>query len=232
VNAFSKRPGFAAGAAAAILLAWSSAGADAQSLEPTRSALAQGITYALSTPENVAAAVALGVGLEQLNRRGRSLALALLTAGVAVGVFLTRVDWINFDNLLLALMFLVPGAIFVAASLPLLPCSWRPKAAMAIAAPAIGTMLGFAVALEGTSTEDSISFALGAGMAAAIAGLAVAIAWHRLARSWFAIPARIVGSWILAIGIMLTAIGVQTFRTADAKDYFDNPEPTPGVSAK
>ena len=122
--------------------------------------------------------------------------------------------------LALALRFLVPGPLFITASLPLLAFKWRPTIAMAVAASAIGALFGFAIALEGMSTDDGMWFTLGAGTTAVIAGLAVAIGWRRFARSWFALPVRI-RSWILAIGIMLTAIGVQTFHMADPKDFYE-----------
>ncbi len=218
MNILPKRIDFATITAGVTLLAWSSTGAGAQDVGST--ALAQGISYAFSTPEYVVAAVALGIGFEQLGRRSRNLAFALLILGAAVGMFLTRVDWIDFETLLLALLFLVPGPLFITASLPLLAFKWRPTIAMAVAASAIGALFGFAIALEGMSTDDGMWFTLGAGTTAVIAGLAVAIGWRRFARSWFALPVRI-RSWILAIGIMLTAIGVQTFHMADPKDFYE-----------
>jgi hypothetical protein len=77
-----------------------------------------------------------------------NLAFALLIAGAAVAVLLTRVDWIDFDNLLLAVLFLVPGPMFISASLPLLAFKWRPAIAMPVTAPTIGALFGLAMSSQ------------------------------------------------------------------------------------
>lgn len=218
------RSGSAILAAAGILLLGLPTNAEAQSLEAARTAFVQGIVYAFSRPENLTAVVALGIGFALINRRTRQWAFVLLAAGFGIGLVLARVDWIDVDNLLLGIMFLVPGPMFVASSLPLLAFEWRPAEAMAVSAPVIGALFGIATELEGTSGDDTTLLAVSALTAAVGAGLVIGIVWWQFARPWLATPTRIVGSWILAAGIMLTALGVQAFHTADPKDYFETPE--------
>jgi hypothetical protein len=68
----------------------------------------------------------------------------------------------------------------------------------------IGAMLAIGIKLDDPSFHDP-NFQRGAIAASVWLVAAVGLTGHRLDRSWFRIAVRIVGSWLIAIGLMLGA---------------------------
>jgi hypothetical protein len=146
----------------------------------------------------------LGVAIALAHGRHVAVALATFLLGVVLGI--------SFRDWYLSLMADVPGVtthLFLtgpvsalAAGLPLiLPARVRPWI-LPVAAMLIGAMLGVATTLTDPTLHDPaipmIAILIALWIVAAI-GLSGHAFWH----GWFPIAARILGSWLIAIGLLL-----------------------------
>ncbi|UVK51772.1 hypothetical protein DBIPINDM_005080 [Mesorhizobium sp. AR02] len=156
------------------------------------------------SPERIIPLAGLGVAIALA--RGRHVVVALVTffLGVALGML--------FRDRYLALMAGVPGATthlfltgplsaLAAGLLLIVPARLRPWV-LPFAAVLIGAMLGVATTLTDPTLNDpaiSLIAMLIALWILAVIGLSGQAFW----RAWFAIAARILGSWLIAIGLLL-----------------------------
>jgi len=163
------------------------------------------------SPERVVPLAGLGVAIALA--RGRHIVVALVTffLGVALGML--------FRDRYLALMAGVPGATthlfltgplsaLAAGLLLIMPARLRPWV-LPFVAVLIGAMLGVATTLTDPTLNDpaiSLIAILIALWILAVIGLSGQAFW----RAWFAIAARILGSWLVAIGLLLGGAVVAT----------------------
>lgn len=163
------------------------------------------------SPERVIPLAGLGVAIALA--RGRHVVVAPVTflLGVALGML--------FRDRYLALVAGVPGAsthlfltgpfsAIAAGLLLIMPTRLRPWV-LPFAAVLIGAMLGVATTLTDPTLNDPVISLIAILIALwilAVIGLSGQAFW----RAWFAIAARIVGSWLVAIGLLLGGAAIAT----------------------
>jgi hypothetical protein len=155
-------------------------------------------------PERVLPLVGLGVALALGSPRYSLGALALFGDGVALGFF--SKDW------LLSVLEAIPRATShhfltgpissVAIGVALvLPAARLRSWFLLIAAAVAGTMLAIAIEVTDPSLDD-----IAIPLAGVVVGFwivaAISLTVWAFRRTWFAIPARILGSWLVAIGLL------------------------------
>jgi len=158
------------------------------------------------SPERVLPLVGLGVACALVRLNASGLALALFTAGIAIG-FATQ-DWINW-----VIYNVVHGATYLFLTAPLsclavglalvsgirlLP--WLLPAGALIE----GVMLAIAIFLA-TPTADAPMFTWVPLLTAFWIVATVSLTLRAFRQEWFAIFGRILGSWTLAIGLLYGA---------------------------
>jgi urease accessory protein len=165
-----------------------------------------GVLHALLVPEHGLSLVALGLVLGRQLPATRhtgmliyaaALACGLVAAALAIGEALA-------PDILLAATGIM-GVLIATAWMP--PFLGLPLAAIA----------GLAVALdsrpEGTSTEEAVRMLIGSGIGAAVALAVVAEASVFLKGDARFIVARVAGSWIAAIAILVLSLRIVTWVT-------------------
>ena len=146
-------------------------------------------------PERLLPLVLVGFAVGMLPPPRFAACAMLLVAGCAAGILLPRID---FDRFFLPMLFVTAGLALIGGP------AWREQV-LPPASLIIGVLAGYGLApsLNGVSA----SFAsLGGTLAPPLAAAMIARALYR---PWFAIPARIGGSWLVAIGIIFTAVLVR-----------------------
>jgi len=177
----------------------------------SRTLIESGALYPLLTYDQALPLFGIGFAFGLAPMRLAILTILFFVAGLALGLsledrlldFFTDSGWLSALSLLGPLSCVIVGiALISSGSLR----AWI----LAPAAVAFGTAFGFAVGLNDTSIDD-----WGYATGATITGLWLASLSMMLARrfegAWIQIAARILGSWLMAIGVMLG--GVQLVPT-------------------
>ncbi|WP_027535735.1 hypothetical protein [Bradyrhizobium sp. WSM3983] len=191
-----------------------------------RSTLVWWILSSALAPERILPLVGLGVALALVDRRYSLGALALFGGGLAVGFF--RKDW------LLSVLEAIPRAtshhfltgpistVIVGVAL-VLPAARLRSWFLLIAAAVAGSMLAAAIEVSDPSLHD-IAIPLAGVVVAFWIVAAVSLTVRAFWRIWFPIPARILGSWLIAIGLLYGGASL----IPKQKSAFPPPtEPTP-----
>jgi hypothetical protein len=189
----SRRTFLATSVLASVCLATSDAFAHA--VRPDRGAFRNGVEHTFASFDQILPLVGLALVLGRGAPRRAWVGVGAVLVGLALG--LTIPDFAP----TLALDALAPSALVaVGAALPAPPT--RPRAAP-IAGAWLGWLPGLALAVDG---PDGLSWTGFAAAVLATDGLAFGIPFAlvmRFARPWFRIPSRILGSWLLTIGVLL-----------------------------
>jgi hypothetical protein len=175
----------------------------AAALTADSSPLARWILSDTLAPVNVLPLVALGVAFGLIGPRALLAALVLFGLGIAVGPLA--------EDRLLQLLYPIPGAAthlfltgpvsYLAAGLALVVnARWRSYTAPPAAA-LFGVMSGLAIKLTDPSLHDP-AFTFTPALTAVWIVLAVALTLRGFWRDWFLVFGRILGSWMLAIGLL------------------------------
>jgi len=165
--------------------------------------LARWILSETLAPANVLPLIALGAAFGLIGLRALLAALALFALGIGVGVLA--------EDRLLQLLYPIPGAAthlfltgpisYLAAGLALVVSAhWRTYVAPP-AAFVFGAMAGLAVKLTDPSLHAP-AYTWTPVLIAVWTVLAVALTLRGFWRDWFLIFGRILGSWMLAIGLL------------------------------
>ena len=168
-----------------------------------QSPLARWVVGETLAPVNVLPLVALGVAFALLGARALIAALSLFALGIAGGLYA--------EDALLRLLDHVPGAAthlfltgpiaYLAAGAALVVSArWRAFVAPP-AALVFGAMLGLTIRIADPSLHDPAYTWLPVTIAGWIVG-AVALIVRGFWRQWFLVFGRILGSWMLAIGLL------------------------------
>jgi hypothetical protein len=179
--------------------------------------LEAGVFYALLRFDNSLPLAGFGLALAQETRRQIALSLALAVAAIGLGAVLAQplARAIEADFRAMHYLFLVGPAYCMATGLALLaPARLRPFA-LALVAVFSGAVLGLVVPLN-QPTLAEVEFA--AGAVATGIGLALVPLLLLLGLEWpgLRIVMRILGSWLVAIGIMLAGLELARIKgTAD-----------------
>ena len=165
--------------------------------------LARWILSETLAPVNVLPLVALGAVFGLIGRRALLTALALFALGIAAGVLA--------EDRLLQLLYPIPGAAthlfltgpisYLAAGVALVVSArWRSYVAPP-AAFVFGAMAGLAVKLTDPSLHEP-AYTVTPVLIVVWIALAVALTLRGFWRNWFLVFGRILGSWMLAIGLL------------------------------
>jgi hypothetical protein len=167
------------------------------------SPLAWWIQHSVLTPERVLPLIGLGVTLGLVRTRAFSAGLLLFCTGIVAGFIL--------HNQLLAPFWAIPnaaahqfftgpiGSIAVGLSL-IAGARLRPRILPPIALLA-GVMLALAITVTDPSLHDPTNRGAGVLIAAWVVG-AVSLSLRAFRRHWFMIAGPILGSWLIAIGLL------------------------------
>jgi urease accessory protein len=162
-----------------------------------------GILHALLIPEHGLSLLALGLGLGRQGPRVRHAGMLVFLGATACGLVAAALigeETIAADILVAAALML---GLLVAAA-------WMP----AYLGLPLAAVAGLTIALdsrpEGTSTADAISMLIGSGLGAAVALLIIAEGSVLVQGRAQLIVARVTGSWIAAIAIMVLALRIVT----------------------
>jgi hypothetical protein len=163
------------------------------------------------SPERVMPLAGLGVAIALVRARHAVVASMTFLLGVALGMF--------FRDQYLALMTDVPGAathLFltgpfstVAAGLLLVIPARARLWILPFAAMLIGAMLGVATMLTDPTLPDPAIPLIAALIALWIMAV-IGLIGHAFWLGWFPIAARILGSWLIAIGLLLGGTAIAT----------------------
>jgi hypothetical protein len=165
-----------------------------------------GVIHAVLVPEHGLTLLALGLVLgrqkQDARRSGMLIFVALLTCGLIAAALIGE-ETVAADLLLLATCSL--GLLIAAAWMP-------PRLVLCLAALA-GLMFALDSKPDGTSAVESTRMLIGSGLGAAIAIALVAESAVYLRGYALLIAARVAGSWIAAIGIMVLSLRIVTRMT-------------------
>lgn len=154
-------------------------------------------------PSRILPLIGLGVAFALVRARIFATALVLFCAGIGIGLaaeywLLWALDWGPNPAMHLfragPIMDLAAGASLIAGT------RWRAYAAPP-AALICGAMLALTIRLTDPSLHE-LSFTVLPVLAALWIILAVTLTLRAFYRGWFAIVARILGSWLIAIGLL------------------------------
>lgn len=179
-------------------------------------------------PARVLPLVALGAAFALVGARALLAALALFALGIAGGLFAEdRLLWL-LDTIPRAAthLFLTGPISYMAAGIALVAsASWRTWLAPPAAA-IFGAMLGLTIRLTDPSLHEA-AFTWIPVLIAFWIVLAVTLCLRGFWRSWFPIFGRILGSWMLAIGLLYGGASVIP-KPARAPPPSTTPRPGPG----
>jgi hypothetical protein len=165
-----------------------------------------GVIHAVLVPEHGLTLLALGLVLgrqkREARRSGMLIFVAILTCGLVAAALLGE-ETVAADLLLLATCSL--GLLIAAAWMP-------PRVVLCLAALA-GLTFALDSKPDGTSAVESTRMLIGSGLGAAAALALVTEGAVYLRGQALLIAARVAGSWIAAIGIMVLSLRIVTRMT-------------------
>lgn len=193
------------------------------------SQLARWILSETLAPVNVLPLIGLGAAFGLIGLRALLAALVLFALGIAAGLLA--------EDRLLQLLYPIPGAAthlfltgpisYLAAGVALVVSArWRTYAAPPAAA-LFGAMTGLAVRLTDPSLHER-AYTFTPVLAVVWIVLAVALGLRGFWRSWFLIFGRILGSWMLAIGLLYGGAALVPKRVAPPPAVALPPASAPG----
>jgi urease accessory protein len=162
-----------------------------------------GVIHALLIPEHGLSLLALSLVLGRQQQAARRAGLLIFAAGLVcglVGAALTSEEMLAADILLVATGIL---GLFVAAL-------WMPPFLALPLAAVAGITLGLDSKPDGISVDEGIRMLAGSGLGAVLALVIVAEGSVYLGGNAPLIAARVAGSWIAAIGIMVLSLRIVT----------------------
>jgi len=140
--------------------------------------------------------VALGLAIARAGAEAERRALRVTLGAIVCGLGLSAVFTLSKTTLLQPVPLILGGALLLD---PAGLCSRLLDPLLGF----LGFVLGLSMGWEIPSDANWTVFAAGLGLGAAAIAAYAMIAWQRLHRPWFAIAARILGSWLVAISIIL-----------------------------
>ncbi len=165
-----------------------------------------GVIHAVLVPEHGLTLLALGLALGRQNQDARRLGMlifvAILTCGLVAAALISE-ETLAADLLLLATCML---GLLIAAT-------WMPPRLVWCLAALAGLMFALDSKPDGTSATESTRMLIGSGLGAALALTLAAEGAVYLRGHAMLIAARVVGSWIAAIGIMVLSLRIVTRMT-------------------
>jgi hypothetical protein len=185
-------------------------GAAIIALLPVQSIFRWWIFSSVLAPERVLPLIGVGVALALVGFRYYVAALALFGSGIIVG-FLAK-DWLlsAFETIPQAAnhQFLTAPICSVAVGFTLMLPSVRLRSwLLPFAAVVIGALLAVAIKITDPNVDDIVIPLTGAVIGIWIV-VAISLTVRTFRRDWFWMPARILGSWLVAIGILYGGVSL------------------------
>ena len=166
-----------------------------------------GVVHPLFEPAQWMALVALGLLIGQRGLQATQPAALSFVIGSLLGLLAAVLGATpNTDPFLLAGAGLIGLAVLTA--LPL------PRAVCAVVAAAVGLGVGLGSAPEAAAGSARIVMLLGSAVGACVWMFNVVGVVHEAKRPWLRIGVRVVGSWIAASAVLVTALALAPPRTA------------------
>jgi hypothetical protein len=201
-------------------------------LRPTsaESPLAWWIMHSALAPERVLPLIGLGIAFGLVGTRSCIVGALLLGIGIALGF--------TFYKPILDPLWAIPSATqsnfmtgpiasVVSGLLLVGGQRWRPWL-LAPAAGIIGLMLALAIVVTDPSLNDPTNRYAGVMIGLWIVS-AVSLSLRAFRRGWFEIAGRIVGSWLIAIGLLYGGVALMPKATAPAPSL---PPPSPELGPR
>jgi urease accessory protein len=165
-----------------------------------------GVIHALLVPEHGLTLLALGLVLgrqkHDARRSGMLIFAALLISGLVAAVLIGE------ETFAADLLLVATGTLGL-----LIAAAWTPPRLVLCLAALAGLMFALDSKPDGTSAVESTRMLIGSGLGAAIALTVVAEGSVYLRGHALLIAARVAGSWIAAIGIMVLSLRIVTRMT-------------------
>jgi HupE / UreJ protein len=165
-----------------------------------------GVLHALLIPEHGMSLVALGLAVGQLEtpaRRAGLVIFALVLTSALVGSVFAIGEMLAADVLLV-----VTGLLGL-----LIITMWTPASLVVALAAIVGLCLGLDSRPEVSTTSEAIQMLLGNGLGATMALAMISEVSFRLRCNAQRIVARVMGSWITAIAILVLSLRIVTQLT-------------------
>jgi len=186
-------------ALAGLAIASSIDGAFAHGFVEDRSYYENGLLHAITSPVLIVAMSAIGFALGKVGREWDWLSAAIFVGALLASLAVPESIGLQVFTMAAPLLLAVAGIILLLFG-PLLKWSLPPLAAL------MGLVAGVTLYLDGPADDDWPWFVVGAAVSSGIVSVVAAIAWRWLERPWMIIAARIVGAWLVAVGVMLAGL--------------------------
>jgi urease accessory protein len=165
-----------------------------------------GVIHAVLVPEHGLTLLALGLVLgrqkHDARRSGMLVFVAVLTCGLVAAALIGE------ETFAADLLLLVTGTLGL-----LIAAAWMPPRLVLCMAALAGLMFALDSKPDGTSAVETTRMLIGSGLGAAVALALVAEGAVYLRGHAMLIAARVAGSWIAAIGIMVLSLRIMTRMT-------------------
>jgi urease accessory protein len=140
--------------------------------------------------------VAFGLAIARAGAEAERWALRITIGAIACGLVLSAFSTPPISTLFRALPLILGGLVLID---PFGLCSRAFVPLLGSLAFVLGLSMGWEIPSDATWSL----FAGGSGLGAIVIAAYAMMAWQRFHRPWFAIAARILGSWLVAIGVIL-----------------------------
>lgn len=177
--------------------------ASAHSIAPQYSVFDNGALHTVLTLHQVVPLLALGAALGTLPQKTVMVCGTVLLTAFTVAALWWGVSGHSLLAYSTPLAFLAGGAALISRQSKV--SGWL----CGLGSMIIGVHLGGFGQQDAALTSSAPMFALGSGIGAALVVFYAAYAAHRFQRPWLIIPARIAGSWLLAIGFMFLGLALR-----------------------
>ena len=191
------------------LLAAFAGAADAHGFMPDRSYMANGFFHVISAWHLLVPVGATGLALAEARRRTAMIAAGLGLMALIGGLMAARLMPPASLDFLVPLLFLAAGAGLIAS-----PGGRDPI--LFSSAPLVGLLVGVSLYFDAPDNALWPWFAAGAIKTLVPIAAACFMAWRLIRRPSIAVGLQIVGSWLIAIALMLAGLSVRTLMEAQS----------------
>lgn len=194
----------------AAILAASTTPAAAHGFMPDRSYVENGFLHMITAWHLSLPCIALAIAAAETGT-ATLVTGALFLVGAVAGLFAHPLTPPLF------LDFMVPGLFFFSGLALAVPTGAK-RWVVPPAALIVGILVSMALYFEGPADDLWLWFAAGALETALPIIFGAWLVWHTLHQSWFTIAGRIIGSWHIAIAVMLAGLSIRYIMEAGALD--------------